>query len=455
MTQLRASFKLKNPDTDRPTLILMKTYYEYKRLTYSTGHKIHTQYWHEGMQRPITARYAFLKKELKFSASAELREEFKLIETLIKQGKKENPSFMTEMRNITADLNRYENTLASSYEYLKMQEEEVSFEKLKELLDSKFKKQKAPKPDQNGFYAVFDEFMETQSQIYSVLTIKKYKTLKKKLLQFEKGKRYKITFESIDLIFYDKFKKFMLSEKNARTSEVEGLLNDTISKYISALKTFMQWSLDRGYHTNTAFQHRQFSAKKRVKNEIVTLSEEELMRLYHLDLSHIPRLERVRDLFCFATFTGQRWSDIELFKKEDVKEDVWRFVSYKTKKMMMVPFKGFLQPAKDILLKYDYELPRISQQQFNKYIKEVGKLAGIVEPTVIQRFSGDKRIEIRKPKYAFMSSHMARRTCVTILLQKGVPPTTIMKLTGHTSLKTLMKYENTGEKALINALINT
>ncbi|MGM0528369.1 MAG: hypothetical protein ACQERS_08155 [Bacteroidota bacterium] len=35
-----------------------------------------------------------------------------------------------------------------------------------------------------------------------------------------------------------------------------------------------------------------------------------------------------------------------------------------------------------------------------------------------------------------MSSHMARRSCVTILLQKGMPPTTIMKLTVHKDLKT-------------------
>jgi hypothetical protein len=33
-----------------------------------------------------------------------------------------------------------------------------------------------------------------------------------------------------------------------------------------------------------------------------------------------------------------------------------------------------------------------------------------------------------------------------------MPPTTIMKLTGHTDLKTLMKYENTGDDALVDAL---
>ena len=135
-----------------------------------------------------------------------------------------------------------------------------------------------------------------------------------------------------------------------------------------------------------------------------------------------------------------------------MKDGFWIFESYKTKKVMKIPFKGFVAPALDILKKYDYELPSISAQKFNDYIKEVGVLAGIDEPVTIKRQSGNQRIEIKKPKHSFMSSHMARRSCVTILLQGGIPPTTIMKLTGHTDIKTLMKYENTDDEALVKAL---
>ena len=214
----------------------------------------------------------------------------------------------------------------------------------------------------------------------------------------------------------------------------------------------MQWALDRDYHSNKDYQHNHFAAKKKIKNEIVTLTEEELNRIYNLDLTKIPRLERVRDLFCFGSFTGQRWSDIENFRREDIQNGFWIFESYKTKEMMKIPFKGFISPALDILKKYDYELPQISPQKFNDYIKEVGKEAEINEQVTIRRSSGKQRIEIKKPKYSFMASHMARRSFVTILLQKGLPPTTIMKLTGHKDLKTLMKYENTGDDAVIDAL---
>ena len=68
------------------------------------------------------------------------------------------------------------------------------------------------------------------------------------------------------------------------------------------------------------------------------------------------------------------------------------------------------------------------------------------------RYSGNTKIEKSEPKCKFMSSHMARRSAVTILLEANVPPTTIMKLTGHKDLKILMKYENPGEDALVRAL---
>ena len=179
------------------------------------------------------------------------------------------------------------------------------------------------------------------------------------------------------------------------------------------------------------------------------------MKIKNLDLSKNPRLERVRDLFCFCVFTGQRWSDVISFSKDDLQDNTWEFESKKTKELMKILLKGFIAQSLDILEKYNYVLPRISQQNFNIVIKEVGKKAEIKSRVKIRRYSGNKLIEISKPKYKFMTSHMGRRTFVTILLQKGVPATTIMKLTGHKDLKTLMKYENTSQDALVEALGNT
>ena len=452
MKNISANFKLKKPNASSPTLIYLKAYFNKQRFTYSTGRKIHPQYWDEGTQRPITFYLEYLKKELKTNPGADLKPELKTVEELIKQGTRENPTFQTEMKNIATDLNRYEDQLITSYEYLLRQKEAVIPEKLKELMDRAFKQLKPLQTDKNAFYNRFDEFLEIKKQINSNLTVRKYNTLIARLQEFEKKMRYKITFESIDLVFYDKFSHFLVTYDNSRIEDFTGLLNDTVSKYISTLKAYMQWTFDRGYHQNITFQHKQFSAKKILKNEIVTLTESEFNVLYHHDLKNKPQLEKIRDVFCFALMTCQRWSDVEQFKKDDVKENTWEFISVKTKKTIRVPFEGFIKPAMDILKKYDYQLPLISSQKFNDYIKKVGQEVGLKEPIIIKRFSGKEIIEIKKPKYAFISSHMARRSGITILLQKGVPLTTVMKLSGHSDVRTLMKYENTSYDALVKAL---
>jgi site-specific recombinase XerD len=304
-------------------------------------------------------------------------------------------------------------------------------------------------PPSEFFYDTFQTFVRTQGEVQQPRTIQKYQTLLVSLKAFEAANKTAPSFESIDLRFYEAYRSFLL-RKAGRGKQEAGLLNDTISKYIATLKTFMQWAMERQYHSNEAFK--KFKADRKPKNEIVTLTESELLALYRLDLSKSPRLERVRDVFCFGCFTGQRWSDIEAFKAEDVKGDVWDFESIKTKKRIKIPFVGFTSPAKDILLKYGCQLPRISSQNFNDYIKEVGKLADIASEVIIKRYSGSRGIDIRKPKYEFMSSHMARRSFVTILLQKGIPATTVQKFTGHSDIRTLMKYENTGYDAAFAAL---
>lgn len=45
-----------------------------------------------------------------------------------------------------------------------------------------------------------------------------------------------------------------------------------------------------------------------------------------------------------------------------------------------------------------------------------------------------------KPKYELISSHTARRTFITRLIQRGVSPSEIMQITGHSSRDVFDKY---------------
>jgi len=455
MAHLNVKFILKDKRSNKKTLIMLRANKGVLDFRFSTRLKIEPKYWNSDDQKPITETYERLKRESRLdSIQTGAKDEYL---KAITEAKKANPDFIEDMRFISIRLQKFITELNAIYSYLINQhnytsEEQLRLEMIKKFFPDLAERKKSSDVD---LYNCFDDFLEVKKQELSELTIKKYNTLKNRLKEFEGAKNYRITFESINLDFYDKFKSYLLRLPNKRTEEAKGLLDDTISKYFSSIKSFMQWSLDREYHSNTKFQHRKFSAKKKAKHEVVPLTEIELMKIYQLDLSGNIRLENVRDLFCFGCFTGQRWSDYSRFDKKDIIDNSWKFTTQKTKEIITIPFVGFANYALQILEKTDYKFKKISSQRFNDYIKEVCELAGIEESTTIKRWSGKNEIKITKPKYDFIVSHTARRTFITILLQKGVPITTVQKITGHKSVKTLMKYVETSDDAVIEALEKT
>ena len=222
---------------------------------------------------------------------------------------------------------------------------------------------------------------------------------------------------------------------------------------VSTLKVFLKWCNDNDYLVHPdVFKTQKTNFKKKAYNEIIALSESEIQKLMNHDLSDRPSLERVRDLFCLLCYTGQRFEDLINFDPKDIKNNAWDFISVKVKKRVIVPFEGYIAPAKDILERIGYSVPKISNQKFNEYIKTVGKLAGMDEIIKITRYSGKQKLVIEKRKYDFLSSHVGRRSMVTNLLSRNVPITLVQKLTAHSDIRTLMKYESANTDSLIDAL---
>jgi len=359
--------------------------------------------------------------------------------------------------------------ILDQYDKLRKQYPDATFQELSGLLKQWSKDRDLPKFSDRSFFEYLEEYITTMEGTLTTRTIAKFKTLKTVLTEFiEANRKYNpLAFSMIDHTFYDAFVKHLREreprgrQKRRPEGQQTGLLNDTIEKYIENLKNFCKWAEERGYNqfqTYAKFKPISTGNRKRKaeRRDIVTLTLPELTKFYLHDFSKRPALERVRDIFCFAAFTGQRWSDIERFNKEDLKGDVWAFKAFKTKKWQEVDLTGFAAPALDILKKYEYNLKPMSLQKFNDMLKDAGKEAGITAPVKLRRYSGVKEITTEEPKYYFMSSHMARRTAVSILLNVfGIPPSLVMEITAHTDLKTLQKYINTDREARKAAMSRT
>ncbi|MGA1865468.1 MAG: site-specific integrase [bacterium] len=320
-----------------------------------------------------------------------------------------------------------------------------------------------------NFFEVLCEYIDYLEGVVAEGTIKKYVTLQKSLKKFtEENDQYKtLTFSGIDHKFYDAYTKYLRNQaprgrqKTRPEGMQKGLLIDTIGKYIECLKTFLTWAEDRKYNKFTIyknFHNINKADRKRKKRslDIVTLTLSELKTFYEYDFSDDPSFDRVRDLFCFEAFSGQRWSDLQQFDRSQLHGDIWRFTADKTKKEIEIDMTGFAAPALDILKKYDYKLPQISNQKFNEYMKDAAEKAGIDAQTTIRRFVGSEEIKMTKPKHRFLSSHSARRSAVSILLNDyNMNPVHVMEITGHSDLKTLQKYIKPDRQARRQAMSKT
>jgi integrase len=373
-----------------------------------------------------------------------------------KQRKKFNLNGSYELNDrldaLSKNVTDYYNKLISEFP-------DITFNSLKEKLTEFVKADQNPNFEEGtGFFDVMDKYIEGNKTKVSHRTIQKYNTFKKSLENFSNAKKnYRnLTFSQIDLNFYDEYKNYLLLEVENPKTGCKGYLNDTVSKYIENLKNFMKWSLERKFHKNTEFQNSDFSSNRKPKQDIVTLNFSELKSFYEHDFSDDKRLEQVRDLFCFAAFTGQRWGDIANFRKDDIIGDTWVFKAEKTGKKTTVPFIGYIAPALNILKKYNFKLPEISNQKFNDYIKEAAEEAKLNRTVSIERMKGVEKIITEQPLHQFITMHTGRRTCVSLLLNVAkMPIPQVMDITQHTDFKTLRKYINEDPDALRKNLKET
>ncbi len=263
-------------------------------------------------------------------------------------------------------------------------------------------------------------------------TIKVYNQCKRLLKEFSASK-YKLDFNRLNLDCLLDFKEFLHKKEYAQ---------NTIAKHIITLKTFINEANERGYTDSIAHKSKRFRATQ-VKTDTIYLNDTELNELYKLDLSNTPHLERVRDLFLVACYSGQRFGDWSKIQPENIEDDFIEFKSQKTKVDTVIPVHPV---ARQIMNKYEgNRLPRlISNQKFNEYIKEVCALCEVLQEPVKHTSSkpNPKGPHLIKaiPKFKLVCTHTARRTFATNEYNKGTSVNLLMKITGHKTEKAFYTY---------------
>jgi integrase len=275
----------------------------------------------------------------------------------------------------------------------------------------------------------FAAFMQDKQAAVAHSTLKTYKTTFNYLKSFEAKQRTTLEFTSIDAAFKDAFTRYLF--------ETVGLTNNSVGKTMVILRSFMLWAKERGYTTHT-IDRKLLRREFETEAATIALTDDELQRLEMLELSDMPHLDAARDLFVIGCTTGLRFSDIAALRAEHRHDGFLRIRTQKTKDPLALPITPRLQA---VLAKYPTcEFPVLSHQKMNAYLKELGRLAHLDTPTEIVRYKGGERLAKTVPKYEVLTTHTARRTFITLSLQKGVQAEVVMRVSGHKDMKSFRKY---------------
>jgi site-specific recombinase XerD len=228
---------------------------------------------------------------------------------------------------------------------------------------------------------------------------------------------------------YNNIKKFLQEGKNENIAPEEinnQLLEDfvawmcnkgrkpgSINKHFCFLRSALEAGIDLGLiHFNAA---RSFTLKD-MKGEPDFLSAEDLKKISD-EVFPCDRLQRVADLFLIQSYTGMSYETLRRFDRSLVNASsqgiTWlKYNRGKTHQLAIVPL---YKNAIELFEKYDYTLPRVSNQKYNDYLKEIATICGIKRD---------------------LKTHLARKSAGNMFLNEGLSLESVSRILGHASVKT-------------------
>jgi site-specific recombinase XerD len=299
---------------------------------------------------------------------------------------------------------------------------------------------------------------------YTANSIKNYKSTLSAIMRYKVSNKIKsISFADINKVFYEKFKEFCYGPGEEK--EIS-----TFAGFIKDIKTVMTEAKEAGLQNLDGHKSNGFILPS-YESDTIYLTQEQIEAIGNLDLSDYSRfvtheiphrdrsgrmriseagkkltktekisyrvLDKARDMFLIGVYTGLRFGN---FSKLDLKSVEAKFIKLKQVKTgtrISIPIMEKLRP---VLAKYADELPTLSNQKFNTYIKLVAELAGLKEPTEVKSYRGNIETVTIEPLFKLVSSHCCRRSYATNMFKMGVPTMLIMNSTGHKTEGSFLKY---------------
>lgn len=293
------------------------------------------------------------------------------------------------------------------------------------------------------FSSYINQYYELHKNVKAFNTIKKYPTLKR----FFESNYPNLRAKDINNEFANNLKATYLKKK---------LLNNTINKNFQLIRVVLTWLFDTNKLPKFPLDSFRHSADEKVDD--VFLEAIELEKIIKLDLSEKPNLERIKDQFLLASYTGTDWCDLHHLNKKNLnitkndKKKYFRFNRAKTEKKAIYSNPPCDLETEKILDKYNWELEFISYDKSLQHLKTVCKLAKIDEKITLKSYSGSQLIEETRPKYNWIGWKSGRRTFITNKLLDKKQSEAVLFAVGQTKHSTLTKYQKASADHMVELL---
>lgn len=166
-----------------------------------------------------------------------------------------------------------------------------------------------------------------------------------------------------NIMYYDDF----LHKKYSKQTTIHG--------YHKRLKRYINEAIRYELLKDNPYNKLKFDRGK--SEGIKYLTIEQINQIRSLEIAS-ESIDKVRDLFIFQCFTGLSYADLFKFDFSTVIERKKKlFIRDARVKTQEEYFLMLLKPAMEILRKYDFKLPAISNYQYNLRLKIVQELAKI------------------------------------------------------------------------------
>jgi|TARA_R110000751_G_scaffold39719_15_gene94612 integrase/recombinase XerD len=240
-------------------------------------------------------------------------------------------------------------------------------------------------------------------------TWNKFKYINDHVSEFVKTNTIKNTsINKLNISFLEEFEYWLKTRKNQKQI--------TINKTIQRFRKPFRIAFNGGILKQDPFADYK---TKTVSNQVIFLNNDELNIFENSKLKQ-KRLELVKKLFVFCCYSGLAYAEMSALNRSHIQKGFdgkdWILIKrLKTNKEVAIPL---LPKANLILIDLDFynnnALPKLSNQRFNSYLKEIAAILDI-----------DKRL----------THHTARKTFAsTVLLYNNVPMEIVQKLLGHSSI---------------------